>query len=268
MMRKSNNSNKSRLYAKNGIYKLPNFKIYKSGPIVEVYWYKGRYIMPRDSGRDFAVFRAKTNLRRLISANSGQWFDEHKQRFFNPQFYTLTYAKNEVDVCKASNDFKLFIKRFNYDVFNSKKAVLKYSVVIEFQKRGAIHYHLLLYNMPFIWGIHKRITELWGYGFVWLRNVSSVGDVGSYMVKYMAKDMTNLKLPKGFRLYNNARKLIKPEIVVNDEEAELFLNSLNSKNCMYAVNRETTVYERYYVPVGSVPVIDVVRAEEQRLKFG
>lgn len=246
---------------KTGIYKLPNFKVYKSGPIVEVYWYKGRYILPPDSGREYAVFRAKTNLRRLISANSGQWYDAHKGRYFNPQFYTLTFADNVTDVAMANKEFKDFIKRFNYDVFGSKKAVLKYSNVIEFQKRGSVHYHMLLYNMPYIWGIQKRIADVWRNGYVFMKNVSSVGDVGNYMVKYMAKDMTNLNLPKGFRLYNNSRKLFKPQIVI-DSVAREFIEKLDIKNCLYQVDRSTTIYERYYVPVGSVPSVEVVKQGE------
>jgi len=84
-------------------------------------------------------------------------------------------------------------------------------------------------------------------------------------VKYMAKDMTNLNLPKGYRLYNNSRKLFKPVLVIDNEASE-FIESLNVEHCVYQVDRKTTIYERYYVPVGSVPTVQLIK--EQELKFG
>ncbi|WP_452176556.1 rolling circle replication-associated protein, partial [Kordiimonas lipolytica] len=64
------------------------------------------------------------------------------------------------DVKESNYNFKKFIQRLNYKM----DLKLKYSCVVEFQKRGAVHYHLLAYNLPFI--ENSKLAEIWGHGFV------------------------------------------------------------------------------------------------------
>jgi len=64
--------------------------------------------------------------------------------FANPDlkyFMTLTFADNITDIEKANSLFTKFIEKLRY-----RYPDFKYVAVIEHQRRGAVHYHLL-YNM-------------------------------------------------------------------------------------------------------------------------
>ena len=74
------------------------------------------------------IIRTKLNCQRLAKANSKDW----------TSFITLTYAENMQDIKQAKIDLNYFIK----NVKKIKKD-FKYIAIPEFQKRGAIHFHLL-----------------------------------------------------------------------------------------------------------------------------
>ncbi|WP_234712514.1 rolling circle replication-associated protein [Bacillus altitudinis] len=105
------------------------------------------------------------------------------------KFMTLTFKANEKDISFTNSEFNKFIKRLNYRLYKIKKQQLKYLAVWEKQKRGAIHYHVIFFNFPFI-----RISDLeklWGHGFVKLNkiDVDSQENRGRYVSKYFSKDL-------------------------------------------------------------------------------
>ena len=67
--------------------------------------------------------------------------------------------------------------RLNYKL-NQK---IKYLAVIEFQERGAVHYHVLS-DIPYI--PQKELQDIWGHGFVYINAVKHVDNIGAYIVKY------------------------------------------------------------------------------------
>src|SRR5690625_6245854 len=91
----------------------------------------------------YSLSRTIRNLRRTINANVGQWGD------YFPKFMTLTFKQNIKDHKTANDEFKKFIQRLNYRVTGQKRAVLKYTAVVERQRREAIHYHVIFYNLPY-----------------------------------------------------------------------------------------------------------------------
>ena len=111
--------------------------------------------------------RSKKNLRRLINANVGQYGKE-----FTAKFLTLTFKDNVKDLDKANYEFEKFIKRLNYHCFGTKKANLKYTCVVEFQKRGAIHYHVIIYNMPYVKA--NDVANVWGNGFIKINKIAAL----------------------------------------------------------------------------------------------
>jgi len=173
-----------------------NFKVVVSGKHVEVYKYK-KYVWRDFEKKDFenvrsqkepkqldafeqlelkkkkqqySVNRTRTEIRRLINSN--------------PQltkFMTLTFAKNITDLKEANYIFNQFIKRMTY-----KHPDFKYLAIPEFQKRGAVHYHLLC-EMPFIH--YREITEIWGQGNIDIKTLTDVDNIGAYVCKYLSKDM-------------------------------------------------------------------------------
>ena len=107
--------------------------------------------------------KARNRLRRLITAN----FDEHSK------FITLTFKENLTDVKKANYEYMKFIQRLRY-----RYGDFKYIAVIEFQKRGAVHYHMIS-NLPYI--DNSKLCEIWGQGFVKINDIRHVDNVGASM---------------------------------------------------------------------------------------
>ncbi len=182
------------------------------------------------SRSDASYFRAKADLKRQINANAWQWFDD-KGKVFIPIFITLTFAENITEVEKANYEFTKFIQRFNYEIIH-KKSYLKYTVVIEFQERGAVHYHVVFYNLPFIKNLKNKLLKIWGCGFTNYRKIKNVKDVGNYMSKYMTKHINDARL-YGKKCYFPSRGLKKP-IVKNDQNAvDFVLNFLPESAIVY-----------------------------------
>jgi hypothetical protein len=72
-----------------------------------------------------------------------------------PIFVTLTYPEVFPSAIGAKRDFKVFIQRIKRLWSN-----LGYMWKLEFQKRGAPHFHLFLWNVDFIEAL-KKISNIW-----------------------------------------------------------------------------------------------------------
>lgn len=181
---------------------------------------KGRQSIASDEDKEInreKVFkRARTNLRRLINCNIE----------VDSKFLTLTFRDNVTDLDFANNEFKKFIKRLNYH-FNIK---LKYSCVIEFQKRGAIHYHVILYNLNGKVDLNK-LSDIWGHGFIKLNKINGIDNVGAYICKYMTK--TDDKRLEGRKMYFNSRNLTKPTEIKDFEIVNALVCSLQNQSPKY-----------------------------------
>jgi len=126
-----------------------------------------------------SMYRAKRRLSSLVTENS----------FNNPNslFVTLTYRDNITDFDHSIACLKSFYRKFSYRLFGSYSN-LAYVTVHERQKRGAIHFHSLFFNLPFKTNIKALIRSSWSYGFISAKSVDNFGDIGSYMGKYLVKD--------------------------------------------------------------------------------
>ena len=194
-------------------------KVVISGDIIEFYKYdKGIYVgyvnnmgragsgftsdKQKDKNREVSLMRARRNLRRIVNANFGQWGDD-----VTSKFVTLTFRDNVTDLDMANYEFKKFIQRLNYEVFGKKCNCLKYTVVPEFQERGAVHYHVIFYNLPYTKA--DIVEKVWGNGFIKINKIDDVDNVGAYICKYLTKDNDDERL-KGRKCYFNSRGLKKP----------------------------------------------------------
>lgn len=231
-------------------------KIIISGDIVEIYEYSEGYLKgykltekeinnrkcsesnPDDAdSRERSLKRAKANLRRLINANVGQYGKE-----FTAKFLTLTFKENIQDIEQANYEFQKYIKRLNYYCFGTKKANLKYTCVIEFQKRGAIHYHVIIYNMPFIKA--NDIASVWGNGFIKINKIDDVDNVGAYVGEYLGQaekgqghDIEDDRL-RGQKTYFSSRGLYKPIEITDKKVVEQVSTALPPENLTYTANFE------------------------------
>lgn len=143
--------------------------------------------------RDDNVRRTRIKIRRLV--NSNQDLD---------RFMTLTFNTPELDLVSANPKFNDFILRVRF-----RFPDFKYLCVPEFQKKSArVHYHLLC-NIPFI--NSDELVALWGHGFVFIRKVDSVDNLGAYVCKYLGKanfDTRYFRKKKFFYSYNLLRAVV------------------------------------------------------------
>lgn len=214
-----------------------------SGDVIEFYEYERGYVVgsecPNPSGRGSDATqddkeinrmkvsnRARKTVRRLINANIGQYGVQ-----FTTKFLTLTFADNIIDPKEANYEFKKFIKRMNYEVFNTKQGNLRYVAVIEFTKKGRVHYHLVLFNIPYVKS--KELEKIWSNGFIKINKINHVDNVGAYVTKYMTKDNDKLI---GNKSYFSSRNLIKPVEITERKKVENLANSLPEEILAYETN--------------------------------
>lgn len=130
--------------------------------------------------------RAKTKIFDLIVCNVDKHlsYANKKERV---KFLTLTFKENITDIEKANEEISKFFKRLSYELFNVRTNVIKYLTVPELQKRGAIHYHIVLFNCPYIQ--QKKMLQIWSAGGVYINAISTnnAEKVAKYITKYIAK---------------------------------------------------------------------------------
>lgn len=217
-------------------------RVLKSGSIYEVYRYSkpvcwgyssrgGRKVGHSEGlGRAKVLGRMRAQIRRLALAN----FDNRSR------FVTLTFARNVTDLDEANGEFKRFIQRMRY-----RFGEFRYMAVIEFQKRGAVHYHVMT-DWPFV--RQSELGQIWGQGYVKVNRIDRVDNVGAYMVKYMTKDLSDDRL-KGRKAYLLSKGLNHPRLY-RGVEARAVLKALEGKEVVFSRRYTTeyqgnTVYEEY-----------------------
>lgn len=179
------------------------------------------------------INRSVNQVKRLVKTN---------EEVFKT-FITLTFADNVTDITDANKKF---------DIWRTKiKSIFKdfcYVGVPEFQKRGAVHYHLLTnLEIEKIYQYTRRgkITETqliipqkeftekqlkkmtreqkkhcynvkyWSYGFTSVYPLENINVVG-YLTKYMTKDIDNRLW--GHRKYFYSMNLKRPKEILIDSD--------------------------------------------------
>jgi len=145
--------------------------------------------------------RAVDNVYKLVMANHGAYGK------CKTTFMTLTFAENVTDLRWANYEFTKFIQRLRYET----KLDVQYVAVAEFQERGAIHYHLIIFNIPRGWTA-ARIEIVWGHGRLEWRKLYKARNAAAYITKYIVKAQDTL-YKKNIRGYFTSRGLIRPQVV-------------------------------------------------------
>lgn len=136
-----------------------------------------------------SLYRTFQNARALINTNVT---DVSKVRWI-----TLTYAENMTDTQRLYQDFQKFNKRFQYYCDSKGYGKAEYIVMMEPQARGAWHAHLLYIwqdKAPFI--ANKELAEIWSHGFVKIKKLDNVDNVGAYLTAYLG-DMELTEIEPG-----------------------------------------------------------------------
>ena len=177
-----------------------------------------------DFSRQVSTYRAKSTIKRLIYANAYRYI-KRDQTPFLPIFGTFTFADNVQDPKTANYEFTKFIKRLNYVVGQNKEALLKYLNILEFQKRGAVHYHTLFFNLDYIPKISQLFSQTWGNGFIKIESVMKTEHLSNYVTKYLSKSQRDERLD-GLKAYSASRGLYKPYVFRNQVVVDMLINQL------------------------------------------
>lgn len=164
---------------------------------------------------DFSLARTRISIFRLIHCN----LNNHGN--YKPTFLTLTYATNQTNRKICTRDLRLFHMRLNY-ALNTK---LKYIAIPEFQQRGAVHYHIVYFNLPFTPFSH--LHNLWSKGNIKIEALQKVSNIPGYISKYITKDSIDSR-HAGHRLLITSRSLLRP-IVIYNQDVDIYLQLNNTK---------------------------------------
>ena len=144
----------------------------------------------------------------------------------------------------------------NFNIANSRTSKLKYLTVLEFQKRGAVHYHSIFFNLPAGVIEHERITrriaKIWGNGFIDIESKLDIDGMAIYLTKYMIKGFEDTRLD-GKKRYFDSRGLKNPVSILDRRMTDKLVANLSPQDMVYEKTFEsefmgTTTYRKYKVP--------------------
>lgn len=201
--------------------------------------------------REQTVRRSKARVKKIISTNHTRFMRELGARYF-PIFITLTSRELITDLTYFNREFSKYISRLNYLAFRAKKNLLKYLVVIEFQKRGAIHYHALFFNMPYIKNIYDRMRDIWEFGSSNIKTIKDLDSIPSYVTKYMTKEEHQEKLARR-KSYFTSRGLSKPVEIKDERIVNAVLEELTDRYKVFEKENKHEYYKTIKVAKHKLP---------------
>ena len=236
----------------------PYVKVIVSGDVIELYTAKKPVIIPpkkskpddedlpesptedrTDERRQQTVRDARNMTRRLALMNF-----ESGDKFLTLTFDPKKFTEDELrDITFTDKLFKTFMQRFNYRVGEK----LKYIAVREFHKSGRIHYHMIC-NWKVELQFENQVREferylgekVWKHGFVDIKQLNHVDNVGAYIIKYMTKNVA-IEFFKDKKIYLCSKGLERPYeysgveamALINaydlEQKKEVFTNSYESE---------------------------------------
>lgn len=220
-------------------------RLIQSGNVTEVYRYE-RDISLRKRRRSKDSYRKRSSQTHARREDNIRRTRRDFQRIVrsnltgteNPQLFTFTMHQI-LSHRTSSRIFSDFIKRLR----RLKGAGFRYIGVPEFQKRGAVHWHVMFWDLPEYYACkgawHKkgnrwvfehrceagrqcerrtrRISRLWLHGFVDGVVTDGSPKLAGYLGKYMSKAMWDIRLG-GKRAYNVSRNCLRPMSVASSSE--------------------------------------------------
>jgi len=163
----------------------------------------------KDEYRKLNAWRSKNKVRRLINTN----FESND----DTKFLTLTFAEAITDVDRAYALFYNFIRKLRR-VYPEAQ----YVGVVEMQKRGVPHFHIVL-SLPYIH--HSVLSRWWGHGFIFIKTVTTSSGIGAYISKYLGKESFDARLD-GHRKIFYSKGLRRPTVYYG-EIAERLVENLS-----------------------------------------
>ncbi len=131
-----------------------------------------RYFLGDTGIRLDNILRTRSRLRRMIRCNTDLC-----------KFVTLTFNTSIIDLKIANKKFAKFVERAT-----KRYPDFKYIAVPEFQKKGRVHYHLLVNVKEYI-NSDEFEKKIWRNGFCKTKKLRQGTRLDLYLSKYMSKDI-------------------------------------------------------------------------------
>lgn len=165
----------------------------KAVEILEAYFEPRKPIseLEREENKQRSLRRAKTVIRKKIIEGELD------------HFMTLTYRDNKTDLKEAWDDWKKFIR-----LAQKRYPTLKYLVIAERQKRGAIHFHAAVHGYMHANSIRALWLSVVGSGNIDIKrrkHNQSLHGLAKYLTKYLTKQYDELESFKN--LYRCSRNI-------------------------------------------------------------
>lgn len=195
-------------------------RIVQFGDVTQVYKYEREYHY-KERPPQTRIQKKRAQERRKLSLRSRSKRSIYRSRmaFFRLchhnnvysstiTFLTLTFAY-DVQIEKAQRALSEFFRRLSKKI-DTNGVSIRYISVPEFTKKGRIHYHILVYDLPPEIPQSERITRniqrQWRHGYADARIARYTSPkIAGYMAKYMAKtfDDQRIKLWRGYTCSRN-----------------------------------------------------------------
>jgi hypothetical protein len=140
---------------------------------------------------------------------------------------------------------------------------LKYLVVPEFQKRGAVHYHIIFFKFPKQEDTNELLNSVWGHGFTFNKTINSVDHLKNYVTKYFVKNALDPRL-KGKKHYFCSRNLGRPVLLREQTNNEAIISVLKDPEYQnsYSSNGEEITYSIFQ----NSPLIPYIYFKKEKAK--
>jgi hypothetical protein len=177
--------------------------------------------------RHDSISRTRQNVFFIVGGNI--------QPNYQPMFITLTFARNECDLHSANREFRNFVRRFERYL----RRKIKYLVVPEFQKRGAVHFHCVVFNVGYYPVL--QLKKIWGLGSVDIKKIDHPDNVAAYISGYITKELFDNRL-FGQKAFFTSRGLLRPIVERDNARIEVALeNFLTNVPQNYKVVSEVVI---------------------------
>lgn len=197
-------------------------KLIHSGDLLELYEYEREPVLapkrPKTcrhkecrSKRVCIAFRPKFRLNRNTRRARRQFYRLVRANCAHKPTFLLTCTM--LSVCSLSVAYTLFtrfmvrLRRLGYS--------FEYVAVPEFQKRGAVHFHCLVFCSGSFSDLlvnerySRRIQRQWGFGFLDVMATDGSPKLAGYLAKYLTKTMSDSRV-QFKKSYCSSRGLVRP----------------------------------------------------------
>lgn len=168
---------------------------------------------------DSSIARTRTAVQDICLCNHFDWFCTFT---FDPKRF------NSKDIKECKRYMENWLKHCR----DRRSKYLKYLVIPELHKSGAVHFHALLRGFEdkqllresHVFQNGRRVYNIrhWHFGFSTCVKIDNIDKVSSYIRKYITKDM--ILLP-GTRRYLCSKGLTRPKKSVNQDVRDLIKNT-------------------------------------------